>query len=176
MPAIRRFLKLYTWDILLGLLAIALGLAALWGFARAGDGALRVLLLPHAKTVEWFYHVPLVYRDGVGYLYSDAFSIGAACMGLNFIVMLFWMCVCVFTHRFRAWRKPVFFGAALVGSVLLGVSVSCIRILGSIPLIAHAQFAALHTGIGAALYLAALTGVYILLRKITGGLPHETHR
>ena len=172
--SVKRLLKQYLWDIVAGALALALGWLAASTFARADDNALRVLLSPHAKMAEWFYNISLSYQNGIGYVYSDAFSIGASCMGMNFIVMLFCMCVCVFSHKFTSWRKPVFFAAAAIGSVIIGVFISCIRIIGSIPLVNRSQFYALHTGIGAAFYLAALTGVYIILSKLTGGL-HEKH-
>jgi exosortase K len=170
------FLRRHAADIALGALALALGAAMLVGYGRAGDGALRVLLWPHAKATEVFYHISLYYQSGVGYVAAaGGFAIGPACMGMNFIVMLFGLMVCAFTRRFRGIRKSAFFVLALAGSVVAGVIVSCVRIIGSVPFLSFGHFATIHTGVGIALYLAVLAGSYILVNKATGGL-HEKHR
>ena len=163
-------------DIALGAASLTLGVAALIGYAAAGDGALRVMLWPHAKITEAFYHITLHYQNGAGYVApGGAFAIGQGCMGMNFIVMLFCLVVCVFTRRFAGFRKIPFFALAMAGSVAVGILTSCIRIIGSVPLLSSSQFTALHSGTGAALYLACLVGSYLLLKKATGG-THEKHQ
>jgi exosortase K len=137
---------------------------------------MRALLWPHAMATEAYYHISLHYQSGVGYVAAGGgFAIGPACMGMNFIVMLFCLMVCAFTRRFRGIRKAAFFMLALAGSVATGVIVSCIRIIGSVPFLSMDQFTAIHSGVGIALYLAALAGSYILVNKATGGF-HEKHR
>ena len=168
-------MRRYRTDILLGACALALGAAALGAYSAAGDGVLRVLLWPHAKLTQAFFHITLSYQQGVGYVAAGhGFTIGAACMGMRFIVMLFCLVVCVFSWRFHGLRKALFFFLSLVGAVVVGVTVSCLRIIGSIPLLASGWFGALHAGIGITLYLAALVGVYYLLSRATGGSHAKT--
>ena len=157
-------------DIAFGALSLALGAAALALYGAVGDGALRVLLLPHAKAAEAFYNVALRYRDGAGYVAAGGgFAIGRGCMGVNFIAMLFSMMACAFTRRFRGPRKAVFFVLSLAGSIAVGVLASCIRIIGSVPMLSSSRFAAFHAGTGAALYLATLVCIYALADRATGG-------
>ncbi len=171
MPVIRR----HKADIALGALALFTGAVLLAGYGAADDGTLRVLLWPHAKVTEAFYNIALSYQSSVGYVSpGGSFAVGPACMGMNFIVMLFCLMVCAFTRRFRGFAKAAFFVLALAGSAVIGVFVSCVRIIGSVPFVSYEKFATLHTGIGIALYLAALVGSFILVNKLTGGL-HEKH-
>jgi exosortase K len=170
------FVRQNAANIILGALALAIGAALLLWYGTAGDGVMRVLLWPHAMATEEYYHIPLHYQSGAGYVAAGgSFAIGPGCMGTNFIVMLFCLMACAFTRRFRGIRKAAFFMLALAGSVVTGVIVSCIRIIGSVPFLSMEQFTAIHTGVGIALYLAALAGSYILVNKATGGL-HEKHR
>ena len=163
-------------NILFALASLTLGAAAIIGYGAAGDAVLRALLWPHAKITEAFYHISLYYRHGVGYVAAgNGFTIGPACMGIHFIVMLFCLMVCVFIRRFRGFRKLAFFLSSLVGSVVVGVATSCVRIVGSISFLSSGQFTALHAGMGIALYMAALVGIYFLINRATGGF-YETHR
>ena len=167
--------RAHAADVAFGALALSLGAAALIWYGAAGDGALRALLWPHAKAAEAFYHATLRYQDGVGYVAADGgFAIGQGCMGMNFIVMLFCLMACAYTRRFRGARKAAFFVLSLAGSAAVGVLVSCIRIIGSVPLLSSSQFTALHAGTGATLYLAALASIYALVGRATGGF-HEKH-
>ena len=168
MHAIIRAVRKHTADIIFGVLALVLGAAALIGYGAAGDGVLRVLLWPHAKITEAFYNTALIYQNGVGYI-SGGFTIGPACMGMNFIVMLFCFTVCVFTRRFKGIYKAAFFMLSVIGSAAAGVIISCIRIIGSVPFLSFARFTTIHTAVGITLYLAALMGSYILINKATGG-------
>ena len=175
-PHLFHILRKHKADIALGALALLVSAGLLAGYGSADDGALRVLLWPHAKATEAFFNTTLYYQSGVGYVSpGGSFAVGPACMGMNFIVMLFCLMVCAFTRRFRGFAKAAFFVLALAGSAAIGVLVSCVRIIGSVPFVSYAKFATLHTGIGIALYLAALIGGYILVNKLTGGL-HEKHR
>jgi exosortase K len=170
------FVRRHAADIVLGTLALVLGLMLLLWYKTAGDAVWRVLLWPHAKATEVFYHTALHYQDGMGYVAAGGgFAIGPACMGINFIVMLQCLMVCAFTRRFRGVRKAAFFALALAGSAVFGVAVSCMRIIGSVPFLRMGQFTAIHTGVGIALYMIALVGSYILVNKATGGF-YEKHR
>ncbi len=170
-----RILRTHKADIVLGALALLVGAGLLVWYGTADDAALRVLLWPHAKAAEAFYNTTLIYQSGVGYVSpGGSFAVGSACMGMNFIVMLFCLMVCAFTRRFCGFAKAAFFILALAGSVVVGVFVSGLRIIGSIPFVQYEKFATLHSGIGIALYLAVITGSFILVNKLTGGL-HEKH-
>ena len=157
-------------DVLFGAFALALGATMLIGYGSMDDSSLRVLLWPHAKITEAFYHITLPYQNGVGYAALEKdFVIGSACMGVRFIVMLFCMTICVFTRRFKGFHKIVFFVLSLVGSVSVGIFASCVRIVGSVPIVSSNQFTAIHAGTGVVIYLITLVGIYILINKATGG-------
>jgi len=159
-----------TADIMLMILAIIIGIATLFHYSSAQDATLRILLWPHAKVVTAIFHITLHYQAGTGYIAAgELFAIGPACMGMNFIVMLFCLLVCVFTCRFHGFSKVTFFLLALVSSVIIGILVSCIRIVGSIPLISLSRFTSVHTGLGIILYLATLLSCYFLTNTIIGG-------
>jgi len=174
MPAWIRAVRPHMADILLGALALALSAVTLIGYDSIDDGVLRVLLWPHAKITEAFYNITLPYQNGVGYVALEMdFVIGPACMGIRFIVMLFSMTVCVFVRRFHKFHKIVFFTLSLVGSIAVGVLASCVRIIGSIPLLPTGQFTVTHAGTGVAIYLITLVGTYFLINRATGGSIHE---
>ena len=163
-------LRLHIADILIGTLAFMLSASALFAYDLAGDNVLRILMWPHAKITEAFYNITLSYQNGVGYAaIGRDFIISPACMGVRFIVMLFCMVICVFTRRFQGLGKITFFALSLAGSVVIGVLASCVRIIGSVPLIMSGQFVALHAGTGVVIYLLTLVGVYILINRATGG-------
>ena len=164
----------YIADVLLILLALALSAVTLVGYDSITDDALRVLLWPHAKITEAFYHITLPYQNGIGYVALErSFIISPACMGVRFIIMLFSMTICFFVRRFRGLHKIVFFALSLVGSIAVGVVASCVRIIGSIPLLSTDQFTVIHAGTGVMIYLITLVGVYILMKRITGGFQYE---
>ena len=175
-PNLFNILRRHKADIVLGALALLIGAGLLVWYGSTDDSILRVLLWPHAKATEAFFNTSLYYQSGVGYVSAGgSFAVGPACMGMNFIVMLFCLMVCAFTRRLRGYAKAAFFVLALAGSAAIGVFVSCVRIIGSVPFVSYEKFATLHTGIGIALYLAAIAGSFMLVNKLTGGL-HEKHR
>jgi len=167
--------SLSAGDITLMILSVMIGITALFRYSSAQDTILRILLWPHARIVSAVFHFTLHYQNGIGYVAAgEHFAIGPACMGLNFIVMLFCLLVCVFTCRFHGFGKVAFFILALISSVIIGILVSCFRIVGSIPLISFNRFTTVHTGLGIILYLAALLSCYFLMNTIKGG-NHEEH-
>ena len=176
MPAVIRAIRFNKYDIILGAFALAIGVGMLIGFDALGDDAIRILLRPHATFTGAFYRIALPYERGVGYVAPDGgFVIGPACMGARFIVMLFCMTACSFVARFRGFHKIIFVALSLAGSIAIGVLASCIRIVGSVLIVASDRFAALHAGTGIAVYLAVLTAVYILIDRLTGSiLPRPT--
>ena len=168
--ALARAARQNVADILYGALALALGAAMLIGYDSADDGALRALLWPHANITGAFYRITLLYQDGVGYVALErAFVLGPACMGARFIAMLFCMTVCFFVRRFRGLHKIAFFALSLIGAIAVGILASCVRIIGSVPLLSTGQFTAIHAGTGIVIYLATLVGVYALMNRATGG-------
>ena len=167
--------NLHTADVLLMFLALTISITVLLGYRKTQDGFLSALLWPHAQVVTALYHVPLSYQPGTGYVAAgNHYAIGSACMGINFIIMLFLLIICVFVNHYSGFWKIVFFITTFVGSVIIGMITSCIRIIGSIPFTTLGQFSTIHTGIGITLYLAALISCYFLTNKITGGI-HEQH-
>ena len=167
-------LKVVRRNAVIYIPALLLGVALLWLYRAADEAALRVLLWPYAKATELFYHMDLRYIAGVGYCAAGGvFAIGKACMGINFAVMMFFMLIFAFTHRFEGYRKIIWLPLSLLISTVVGVVISCIRIVGSVPFVTIDKFATLHTALGAALYLAALAGAYLTTKKILGGSHNE---
>ncbi|WP_041284746.1 exosortase K [Desulfoscipio gibsoniae] len=154
-------------NIIFYFLAVLVGLCLIYEFKTAQDAVLRILLYPHAKAVEIFYNIPLVYTNGMGYSSMDwAFTIGRECMGCHFIVLMFTMNACMFTKHFKGFHKVLWFITSFVGAIVVGILISSIRIIGSIPFVAHEKFALLHSGIGISLYFAALAASYISIDKL----------
>ena len=136
-------------------------------FNTLQDNVLAILLYPHAMITRIFYNIPLVYVPGIGYASIDnTFAIGRACMGSKFIIMMFGMIACMFAKYFKNIKKVVWFIASLAGALSLGVFISCIRIVGSLPFISHPKFALFHSGIGISLYFLALTISYAVLNTL----------
>ena len=180
-PKLWRVTRPQTADIILSVLAITLGVVMLTGFGLISDSGMRVLLAPHAKITGAFYHMTLPYLNGVGYVALEKdFVIGPDCLGVRFIVMMFCMMVCIFTRRFRGIHKIIFFALSFVCSITIGLLASCVRILGSVPLVSFRQFTTLHAGAGAVIYLFTIVGIYILVDKVTGGIyenyNHENYK
>jgi len=156
-----------------GITAI-IGFALLLWYYAIGDNALKVLLWPHAAAASAVFNIPMQYVDGTGYTAPNgAFAIGRECMGMNFIVLQFCMLACVFVKRFTRWKKALWLLTAFTASVLTGLAVSCMRIIGSIPFAAHEKFSTIHTGIGITLYFTALIASFFVARKMLGVIHYE---
>jgi len=155
-------------------LAIALGVLVLAWFGAADESVVAVMLRPYAYAVHVMYNIDTVFISGVGYVAANgSFAIGRACMGLRFTTMLFSMLVCLFTHRFHGLHKTIWFVCTLVASVLVGLFITSLRILGSIPFASFKAFVPLHTAIGAAFYILAIIGCYFAAKKLTGAIYNE---
>lgn len=151
------------------LAALAAILLAYW-FKTAPDNVVKILLYPQARATEIFYHTSLVYLSEVGYSAMDGtFAIGRGCMGSKFIIIMFGMTACMFARYFKGVDKAAWFITCLTGAILVGIIISCIRIIGSVPFAAHPKFALLHSSIGISLYLFALTASYAVLKKLVRG-------
>jgi exosortase K len=134
---------------------------------NADDSIVRILLIPHARLAEIYYNTSLVYINGIGYSsIGGTFSIGRECMGSNFIIMMFGMTSYIFVKHFSGAKKMLWLVTSLVLSIAIGILVSCIRIIGSVPFVTYSRFALLHSGIGISLYLITLTGSYAILKKL----------
>jgi exosortase K len=143
-------------------------------YKTAKDDIIRILLFPHAKLTEIYYNLSFVYVNGIGYSFMDgAFAIGRACMGSNFIVMMFAMNACLFAKHFEGTGKLIWLVASLFGSIVAGVFISCVRIIGSVPFVANPKFALFHSSIGISLYFLALTASYAILKKLIRGEINE---
>ena len=138
------------------------------------DDVIKILLYPHARLTEIYYNISLVYVKGSGYSsMNGAFSIGRACMGVNFIIMMFGMTACLFVKHFKGANKAVWLIASLVVSIAIGILVSSIRIIGSVPFVANPKFALFHSSIGISLYFFTLTACYTILKKFIRGEKSE---
>lgn len=161
-------------DLVYYSVAILLGLFILSWYQYANDEVVSSLLLPHAKATEVYYNINLQYISGIGYTaHNAAFIIGKECMGVNFIVLMFNMLVFAFTKTFTRYTKPIWLIISFTGAVVIGIGISCIRIIGSVPFVTNEKFGLLHAGSGIALYFLVLLGIYFLIKKILGVSYHE---
>lgn len=136
-------------------------------FKGAGDNVLEILLYPHARTTEIFHNISLVYAEGVGYISAEgAFAIGPECMGMKFIIIMFGMTSCMFAEYFKGLKKLAWLAGSFIGSIIIGILVSCLRIIGSVLFIEHPKFAIFHSVIGISLYFFCLTASYVILSKL----------
>lgn len=166
--------KIKLLDVFIYILAVTCSAAMIISYRFADDKAAQILLWPHAKAIELFYNTNLTYMHGAGYnAPGAAFTIGRDCMGVNFISTMFCMLVCAFVHKFRGIIKFAWFGLSLLISAVIGVFVSILRIIGSVPFISLEKFATLHTWAGIALYFIALLAAYFITKKILGGRDCE---
>ncbi len=154
-------------NILFAAFAIAFSVLFILAYNMANDKAIALLLSPHAMFTELFYNINLTYVENVGYIgLGTAFIIAKDCFGVYFVAMLFCMFVCGFVKQFSSVKKLYWCGFSFVLAVVVGVLVSCMRIIGSIPFVSSEKFSTLHTGIGAVLYLLTLISSYAILRNI----------
>ncbi len=153
-------------NIIYAATAIFISIIVIFAYESANEKTIAVMLTPHAKLTEIFYNINLTYVENVGYLGSNtAFIIAKNCFGVYFMAMLFCMFVCGFVKQFCGIKKLYWFGLSFIVAVVVGVLVSCIRIIGSIPFVSLEKFSTLHTGIGAVLYLLTLVAGYAILKK-----------
>lgn len=162
-------------NIVFYLLVLLAGVWMIYWAKAAKEDLLIILLYPHARITQLYYNIPLVYAGEAGYLSQDgSFSIGRECMGSSFTVMLFGMIAVTFARCFSGAYKMAWFAASLVTAVFIGVSISCIRIIASVPFINHPKFALFHSAIGISLYFLALVLTYGILNKLIRSNRHET--
>jgi exosortase K len=155
-------------------LVALISLLLFYWFKTAKDDIIKILLFPHARLTEIYYNLSFVYIDGIGYSsMNGAFAIGPACMGSNFIVMMFAMNSCLFAKHFKGARKLLWLVANLFGSIIIGILISCIRIIASVPFVANPKFALFHSSIGISLYFLTLTASYAILKKLIRGEKNE---
>lgn len=154
-------------NIVLYFIVALISILLFYWLKNAGDPILKNLLLPHARLTEIYYNTSLVYINGIGYSsINGTFTIGRECMGSNFIIMMFGMTSCLFMKHFKGANKLLWLITSLILSIVIGILISCIRIIGSVPFVAHPKFALLHSGIGISLYFCALTASYTILKKL----------
>lgn len=130
------------------------------------DNTLRFLLYPHAKAAEIFYNIHLDYFNGEGYVSLELpFAIGPNCLGGKFIVLLFAMLASMFINYFNGINKLVFLIVSFLYSIFVGIFISCMRIISSIPFVLHEKFILIHSVIGISFYFLALVLSYILANR-----------
>ena len=141
---------------------------------NAPDAVLRVLLYPHKRAAELFYHTILYYREGIGYqAWNSGYVIGRECMGYRFILLLYAMNACTYVRHFTGFRKLLWISASLAGAIPVGLFASILRIIGSIPFVLHKNFPLIHLFIGTFLYLFVLIVDYAGLNKLFGRIRYE---
>lgn len=144
-----------------------IGILLFYWLKNADDDIIRILLLPHARLTEIYYNTSLIYINGIGYSsINGTFAIGRKCIGGNFIIMMFGMTSCLFAKHFKDASKLLWLITSLLLSIVVGILISSIRIIGSIPFVTYSKFALLHSGIGISLYFFALTVSYAILKKV----------
>ncbi len=155
-------------ELLLSCLAVVVICWILYNwFQDITDTTLQVVLYPHKKATEIFYHISLPYEPGIGYLAQDSsFAIGRECMGLYFTLMLFGMNTTMFMKYTKGYYKVLWLLLCFTSAIMISVVVSSIRIIGSIPFIAHAKFPLIHSGVGITLYFLTLVFSYSTLMKL----------
>jgi exosortase K len=79
----------------------------------------------------------------------------------------------MFAHYFIGVKKAAWFIVSLIGAILVGVLISSVRIVGSVPFIHHPKFPLFHSGIGISLYLFVLTANYVVLSKLVRRVDYE---
>lgn len=161
-------------NIIFYCMVVIVGVLLLSWFNAAQDDTVKVLLYPHAKITEIFYNIPLVYREGVGYSSIDGtFAIGRGCMGSRFMMIMFGMTACMFGSYFKGVKKGAWLVISLIGSVFIGILISIIRIIGSVPFVSHPKFVFFHASIGISIYFLALALGQVLLNKIVRSGKNE---
>lgn len=158
---------IYTLTILICLLLIT------W-LKAAPDGALKVLLYPHRRAAEIFYNINMHYYEGIGYrAVNSTYVIGRECMGYNFIALMFGMNACLFIKYFKGFHKAAWLLASFAGAIVIGILISCLRIIGSIPFVNYDKFALIHLSLGISMYFFTLTSNCIVFNFLFGRYSHE---
>jgi exosortase K len=154
-------------DLVFYLACIAIAAAVLVAAKNPSDAALKVILTPYAKAVEVFYNIKMTYTNGIGYSAPGlAFAIGESCMGVNYMAVVFCMMACMFLHRFRRFWKLLWMLLWIPGAAAVSVVMTCLRIVGSVPIVSHPMFSTLHAGIGISFYLAGMGVCYMAANAI----------
>ena len=137
-------------------------------YHRVGpDKAMRYILAPYAKCVELFMNIYMSYIEGVGYSTPGLlFTIGENCSGLNYMAALFGMTGIMFVHKLPENRKLLWVALCAPGSAAVGVVMTALRIIGSIPIVGYARFSTLHAGIGISFYLAGMILCYLAAENV----------
>lgn len=133
------------------------------------DSAYQIMLYPHKRAAEIFYHSTYYYYEGIGYTNtSSVYAIGRECMGYNFILILYAMNACTYVRYFTGIRKLLWLITSFVSALFIGIVASSMRIIASIPFVRHENFHLIHLGIGITVYLIVLMIDYTGLNKLFG--------
>ena len=144
--------------------------AALTYYACAAyepDGVMRLLLAPYARAAELFMNMNMRYADGIGYTAPELpFSIGSNCSGVNYMAALYCMMTFMFLHKIPKKYKLLWIAAWAPGAAAVGITITALRIIGSIPLAGYERFSTLHAGIGISFYLAGMILCFMVTEKL----------
>jgi len=152
-------------------------------YSAAGARELAWVLTPTAWLVEAVSGMSFVPAGAAGYFNTaNGVLIAPACAGVNFMVMSLCMAALAGAGRFSSSRgKFAWFLASAAGSYCLGIVVNTVRIVAAIHLYRADIYGGmltperLHRLEGVIFYLAALTGVFLLIERLplprSGGKP-----
>ena len=162
--AVHAVLENVPYYLLSTVLATGCGIYA----EKLPDRVLRVLLWPHALAVEVFFNVKTHFVAGEGYAAAGLpIFIGTQCSGISFICLTFLLLSYLFIHRFQKCEKPVWFVLAAILSVISGILLTTLRIIGSVPLVGSEQFSTFHAGVGISIYTMGLIAIYNAADRLT---------
>ncbi|HYO14730.1 MAG TPA: exosortase K [Thermoanaerobaculia bacterium] len=143
-------------------------------YSRASAEDLAWILVPTARAVGWLRGETLSLSPGAGWVAPDgSYVIAPACAGVNFMILGLTVSVLGFAHRLRSpGSRLSWWLASLGGAYVLTIAVNTLRILAAVELYRLDPVAWLtpeqgHRLLGAALYLAALWGVFAVLDGLT---------
>jgi exosortase K len=168
------------WLIDVATLLVALGLKA--RYSRADVTDLRWILAPTAAVVGWLRREPLVLDAQFGWTAPDgSFVIAPACAGVNFLILVFAVCVLGFVGRFRSARQRWgWFILAAGGVYLLTIAVNALRIVVAVNLYRmeiHAGWFTpqrVHRLAGTMIYLAGLWTAWLGADLLSARLQHSS--
>ena len=127
---------------------------------RLGDGAVKVLLDFYKTAVELFFGNDLRF-DSLRFCYvGHSFSIGKECLGLNVIVLLFFVCGVLSVKALFPRQRPLGILLSAAAAIVAGVFANVLRLISSIYFITFVKFETIHALLGIVIYLAVLIAFY----------------
>lgn len=132
--------------------------ASLWP-----EETISFFLTPYAAAVQLYYHIPMEYQTGVGFVPAGLpFVIGRDCMGVNITAMLFLLMSFLFLGSIRC-SKTLWLLFCFAIALVIGFFANLARIILSIPFCMHEKFNMIHAAIGITSHLFVLILCHVAL-------------